>query len=209
MRASLIRRALRRSFGWMRKLLADRRGSGDLTTHLLLTAAGAAMVGVTLPSLFASSNSAANTFNGQVKVLEQGAGSGGGSGGPGGIGGSGWNINVGIGKGGVSVGVGNGGVGVGVGNGGVGVGSGSSGVNWGNTGVSGGTTSIGGPGAGGSLTGGGGGSPGGGGAPGGGGGSGGGGGGGNKTSTPLTNGGQQGLDPGQQARSLQNAGLGN
>lgn len=69
-----------------RRLLHDTRG--DLTTHLLITAAGCAMVGLCVPSLFNSSQRASNTFEKQVAVLENGASPGGGStGGVGGIGG--------------------------------------------------------------------------------------------------------------------------
>jgi len=94
MRASIIRR--------VRTLFADRRGNSDLTTYMLLTAAGAAMVGLTLPSLFSSSNSAAKTFQNQVNVLERGANPGGMGGIGSGMGsGSGWTFNVG--KDGVSV----------------------------------------------------------------------------------------------------------
>lgn len=97
-------RLLRRSGAWLRTLLRDRRGEGDLMTSLLLTAAGAVMVGITVPSLFESSDSAARTFRGQVDVLEKGASpSGGGAGG-----GSGWDIS--IGPNGVSVSGGNGGI---------------------------------------------------------------------------------------------------
>ncbi len=60
---------------YLRSLIADRRGSSDLTVNLLLTAAGAAMVGITLPVLFKSSESASRTFDGQVKVLERGSSS--------------------------------------------------------------------------------------------------------------------------------------
>lgn len=50
------------------------RGSSDLTVTLLLTAAGAAMVGMTVPSLFRSSDTASRTFDRQVQILERGAG---------------------------------------------------------------------------------------------------------------------------------------
>lgn len=50
------------------------RGSSDLTVTLLLTAAGAAMVGMTVPSLFKSSDTASRTFDRQVQILERGAG---------------------------------------------------------------------------------------------------------------------------------------
>ena len=70
----LIGRAKNGSFAWLKRFLADQRGSGDLTTYVLLTAAGAAMVAITVPSLFSSSQSAASTFQNQVNVLERGAG---------------------------------------------------------------------------------------------------------------------------------------
>lgn len=65
------------------KLLRDRRGSSDLTVGLLMTAAGAAMVGMTVPSLFKSSDTAARTFDRQVKILERGTSGGTGAGGGG------------------------------------------------------------------------------------------------------------------------------
>ncbi len=69
----------------IRALLSDSRGSSDLTVYMLLTAAGAAMVSLTLPQLWKSSDSAANTFRKQVVVLENGASpSGGGTGSGGG-----------------------------------------------------------------------------------------------------------------------------
>ena len=55
------------------RFLRNERGSSDMTVALLLTAAGAAMVGLTVPSLFRSSDTAARTFDHQVKVLERGA----------------------------------------------------------------------------------------------------------------------------------------
>jgi hypothetical protein len=60
------------------------RGSSDLTVTLLLTAAGAAMVGMTAPSLFKSSDTASKTFDKQVQILERGANGGSGAGGGGG-----------------------------------------------------------------------------------------------------------------------------
>ena len=90
-----IGRAKDRSLAWLKSLLADQRGSGDITTYVLLTAAGAAMVAITLPSLFASSQGAANTFQNQVNVLERGAGGTGGAAGGGAAGGAGWTLNVG------------------------------------------------------------------------------------------------------------------
>ena len=58
----------------LRKLARCTRGSSDLTVTLLLTAAGAAMVGLTVPMMFKSSDMAANTFEHQVQVLQRGAG---------------------------------------------------------------------------------------------------------------------------------------
>lgn len=60
------------------RLLRSELGSSDLTVGLLMTAAGAAMVGLTVPSLFKSSDTAARTFDRQVKILERGAGGAGG-----------------------------------------------------------------------------------------------------------------------------------
>ena len=79
--------AVLRTIGqWLPRLLADRRGSSDLNTYLLLTAAGCCMVGLTAPHLYNSSKTASNTFEKQVEVLQSGAspGAGGTSGG--------WNI---------------------------------------------------------------------------------------------------------------------
>jgi len=75
------------------RLLRDDRGSSDLTVTLLLTAAGAVMVGLTVPAMFKSSDTAARTFDHQVQILERGANGGslpsgmGGMGGMGGLGG--------------------------------------------------------------------------------------------------------------------------
>jgi len=84
--------AVLRTLGrWLPRLLADRRGSSDLNTYLLLTAAGCAMVGLTAPHLFNSSKTASDTFEKQVQVLQQGASPG--AGGASGAGSSGgWNI---------------------------------------------------------------------------------------------------------------------
>ena len=60
--------------GLIRAFASDSRGSGDLTVSLLLTAAGAVMVGLTVPALFRSSQAASRTFDNQVKVLERGSG---------------------------------------------------------------------------------------------------------------------------------------
>ncbi len=65
------------SIPFLTRLLRDRRGSSDLTVSLLLTAAGAAMVCITLPTLFAASKTASKTFQTQVSVLERGADPGG------------------------------------------------------------------------------------------------------------------------------------
>ncbi len=94
----LIGRAKNSSFAWWKRFLADQRGSGDMTTYLLLTAAGAAMVAMTVPSLFSSSQSAASTFQNQVNVLERGAGgtaAGGGAAGGSTGGAGGWQFSVG------------------------------------------------------------------------------------------------------------------
>jgi hypothetical protein len=83
-------RILRRLFP---RFLRDRRGSADLNTYLLLTAAGCTMVGLTAPHLFKSSKTASDTFEKQVEVLQRGSSPGGGGGGFGGGGaGGGWNI---------------------------------------------------------------------------------------------------------------------
>ncbi|MBS2015307.1 MAG: hypothetical protein JST00_20640 [Deltaproteobacteria bacterium] len=55
------------------RVFRDERGSSDLTVTLLLTAAGAAMVGLTVPAMFRSSDTAARTFDHQVQILERGA----------------------------------------------------------------------------------------------------------------------------------------
>jgi hypothetical protein len=80
----------------LRRLFRDKRGSADLNTYLLLTAAGCTMVGLTAPHLFKSSKTASDTFEKQVEILERGAGGGGGSGsgfGGGGLGGGGWDLS--------------------------------------------------------------------------------------------------------------------
>ena len=51
-------------------------GSADLNTYLLLTAAGCVMVGLTAPHLFKSSETASDTFENQVKILQRGASGG-------------------------------------------------------------------------------------------------------------------------------------
>jgi hypothetical protein len=91
----------------LRRLLSDKRGSSDLQTYLLLTAAGCTMVGLVAPSMFNSSQKCSNTFDKQVQVLERGAspGGGGGMGGMGGVGGIGGGLIgfMGIGGGGGSM----------------------------------------------------------------------------------------------------------
>jgi len=84
--------AVLRTIGqWLPRLLADRRGSSDLNTYLLLTAAGCCMVGLTAPHLYNSSKTASNTFEKQVEVLQSGASPG--AGGTSGAASSGgWNI---------------------------------------------------------------------------------------------------------------------
>lgn len=84
-------KALRKLGGLLPRLLADRRGSSDLNTYLLLTAAGCTMVGLTAPHLFNSSKTASNTFEKQVEVLQQGASPGGGAASSS-SGAGGWNI---------------------------------------------------------------------------------------------------------------------
>lgn len=89
---------LRRRLGqWLPRLFADRRGSSDLNTYLLLTAAGCTMVGLTAPSLFNSSKTASNTFEKQVQILERGASSSGGGGALGGASSGGFDLG-GLGK---------------------------------------------------------------------------------------------------------------
>lgn len=88
-------RILRRLGRLLPRFFDDRRGSADLNTYLLLTAAGCTMVGLTAPHLFKSSKTASDTFEKQVEILQRGAGGGsGGSGGGAGSGGSGggWNL---------------------------------------------------------------------------------------------------------------------
>ena len=87
-------RILRRLGQLLPRFLRDRRGSADLNTYLLLTAAGCTMVGLTAPHLFKSSKTASDTFEKQVEILQRGAGGGaGGAGGAGGgAGGGDWNL---------------------------------------------------------------------------------------------------------------------
>lgn len=72
----------------LRRFFKDARGSSDLNTYLLLSAAGCSMVVLTAPHLFNSSKTASNAFDKQVQVLERGASPGGGTSG-GGLGSSG------------------------------------------------------------------------------------------------------------------------
>ena len=69
-------RILRRLGKLFPRFLTDRRGSGDLNTYLLLTAAGCTMVGLTAPHLFKSSKTASDTFEKQVEILQRGSSSG-------------------------------------------------------------------------------------------------------------------------------------
>lgn len=91
---------LRRLGQLLPRFLRDRRGSADLNTYLLLTAAGCTMVGLTAPHLFKSSKTASDTFEKQVEILQRGAGGGaGGAGGAAGAAGGDWNLG---GQGGLS-----------------------------------------------------------------------------------------------------------
>ena len=84
-------RILRRLGQLLPRFFRDRRGSADLNTYLLLTAAGCTMVGLTAPHLFKSSKTASDTFEKQVEILQRG--SSGGAGGAGGAsGGGGWDL---------------------------------------------------------------------------------------------------------------------
>ncbi len=87
-------RILRRLGQLLPRFFTDRRGSADLNTYLLLTAAGCTMVGLTAPHLFKSSKTASDTFEKQVEILQRG--SSGGAGGAGGAGGGsssgGWDL---------------------------------------------------------------------------------------------------------------------
>ena len=67
-----------------KRLVADRRGSGDVLTWTLLSAAGLGMLMAVLPGLYGSSQTSANTFQNQVNTLATGAGGQGGQGGQGG-----------------------------------------------------------------------------------------------------------------------------
>jgi len=60
----------------LKKLLLTTRGSSDLTVGLLMTAAGAVMVGLAVPTLFRASDTAGRTLDRQVQILERGAGAG-------------------------------------------------------------------------------------------------------------------------------------
>jgi hypothetical protein len=87
-------RILRRLGQLLPRFLKDRRGSADLNTYLLLTAAGCTMVGLTAPHLFKSSKTASDTFEKQVEILQRGSSGGTGGGASGGAGGGGgdWNL---------------------------------------------------------------------------------------------------------------------
>ena len=88
-------RILRRLGQLLPRFFTDRRGSADLNTYLLLTAAGCTMVGLTAPHLFKSSKTASDTFEKQVEILQRGSSGGaGGAGGAGGgsSGGGGWDL---------------------------------------------------------------------------------------------------------------------
>ena len=69
-------RIIRRLGRLLPRFVTDRRGSADLNTYLLLTAAGCVMVGLTAPHMFKSSETASSTFENQVKILQRGAGGG-------------------------------------------------------------------------------------------------------------------------------------
>jgi hypothetical protein len=87
-------RILRRLGQLVPRFLKDRRGSADLNTYLLLTAAGCTMVGLTAPHLFKSSKTASDTFEKQVEILQRGSspGGGGAGAGAGGAAGGDWNL---------------------------------------------------------------------------------------------------------------------
>ena len=88
-------RILRRLGQLLPRFFTDLRGSADLNTYLLLTAAGCTMVGLTAPHLFKSSKTASDTFEKQVEILQRGSSGGaGGAGGAGGgaSGGGGWDL---------------------------------------------------------------------------------------------------------------------
>ena len=87
-------RILRRLGQLLPRFLTDRRGSADLNTYLLLTAAGCTMVGLTAPHLFKSSKTASDTFEKQVEILQRGSsgGAGGASGAGGGSSSGGWDL---------------------------------------------------------------------------------------------------------------------
>jgi len=86
-------RLLRRLGQLLPRFFKDRRGSADLNTYLLLTAAGCTMVGLTAPHLFKSSKTASDTFEKQVEILQRGSSGGvGGAGGGAGAAGGDWNL---------------------------------------------------------------------------------------------------------------------
>jgi hypothetical protein len=98
-------RILRRLGQLLPRFITDRRGSADLNTYLLLTAAGCTMVGLTAPHLFKSSKTASDTFEKQVEILQRGAGGGAGGAGAGaaGAGGGDWNLGATVTSGGPTV----------------------------------------------------------------------------------------------------------
>ena len=58
------------------RLTRHEDGSSDLTVALLLTASGAVMVGLAVPTLLKASDTAGRTFDRQVQILERGVGTG-------------------------------------------------------------------------------------------------------------------------------------
>jgi hypothetical protein len=92
-----------------RALVRDERGmDSNALIPILMTAAGVATVGIMVPTMFQSGQTAANTMQTQAQALQQGATGGGAAGSLGGLasslgglGGSGWNVSAG--SGGVSV----------------------------------------------------------------------------------------------------------
>jgi len=92
-------RILRRLGQLLPRFVRDRRGSADLNTYLLLTAAGCTMVGLTAPHLFKSSKTASDTFEKQVEILQRGSSGGAGGASGGAASGGDWNLG---GQGGLS-----------------------------------------------------------------------------------------------------------
>jgi hypothetical protein len=62
-----------RIFRTLLRFVRSDGGSSEMTVPLLLTAAGAAMVGLVLPTLNKASDTAGRTFDNQVQILERGA----------------------------------------------------------------------------------------------------------------------------------------